>query len=327
MKKKVQTQLGTIEVKKGHVLEPKGCFRQSPYLQETAIFLGQGEVFRESSNLLERLSGVSLSDKQIQKLCHHYGGLIESADNETVTTRKVNELHYGMVDGSYLMTREDGWKETKLGRVFKETDNYAINEKRKIIKESSYVAHIGECEVFIEKFSLLIANLANLVCIADGAVWFWKWLSENRPDAVQVLDFWHGYEKICQWAVLAFKDKEIASQWCETMKGLLLNDDIKEVIIAIQNTDNQELSSRKKDALLTYLENNAQRMMYKTYLAKGYLIGSGAMESAHRNVIQQRMKRSGQRWTIEGGQQVLNLRTTYLSNKWGKVQNYVRNAA
>jgi hypothetical protein len=67
--------------------------------------------------------------------------------------------------------------------------------------------------------------------------------------------------------------------------------------------------------------------MYKTYLAKGYLIGSGAMESAHRNVIQQRMKRSGQRWTIEGGQQVLNLRTTYLSNKWGKVQNYVRNAA
>jgi hypothetical protein len=95
-------------------------------LQETAIFLGQGEVFRESSNLLERLSGVSLSDKQIEKLCHHYGGLIESADNETVTTRKVNELHYGMVDGSYLMTREDGWKETKLGRVFKETDNYAI---------------------------------------------------------------------------------------------------------------------------------------------------------------------------------------------------------
>jgi hypothetical protein len=68
-------------------------------------------------------------------------------------------------------------------------------------------------------------------------------------------------------------------------------------------------------------------MMDKTYLAKGYLIGSGAMESAHRNVIQQRMKRSGQRWTIEGGQQVLNLRTTYLSNKWGKVQNYVRNAA
>jgi hypothetical protein len=55
-------------------------------------------------------------------------------------------------------------------------------------------------------------------------------------------------------------------------------------------------------------------MKYKTFRQQGYLIGSGAMESAIRNVVQHRLKRSGQRWTVNGGQQVLNLRTLFLSN-------------
>jgi len=95
----------------------------------------------------------------------------------------------------------------------------------------------------------------------------------------------------------------------------------------VQNTDCQGDSLEKRQALVTYLENNSSRMTYKTFSEKGYLIGWGAMEAAHRNVIQQRMKRSGQRWTIQGGQQVLNLRTKYLSNQWNSVIKHVRLAA
>lgn len=86
-----------------------------------------------------------------------------------------------MVDGGYIMTRPDGWKETKLGRVFKATDNYALSEKRNTIKTSNYVTHIGECTNFLEKFSPTIALLSCLVCIDDGALWFWKWLSDCQP--------------------------------------------------------------------------------------------------------------------------------------------------
>lgn len=325
----VQTQIGDIEVKKGHIMEPKGAFRQSPYLQDTALYLGQGDIFSHSSALLTRLTGISLSDKQIENLCHHYGEKIdtENANNQEVTTKKDTDLHYAMVDGSYIMTRVDSWKEVKLGRIFKASDNYALSEKRKTIKDSTYVAHLGECTDFVKKFEMGIVNLVNVVCIADGATWFWKWLTENYPYAIQILDFWHGYEKIGQWATTILKDKEKCSAWCESVKELLLNNEIGEVIIQIQNTDCQGDSLCKKEALLTYLENNQHRMKYKTYLSQGYLIGSGAIESAQRNVIQQRLKRSGQRWTIKGGQQVLNIRTAFLSNNWAKVQNYVRNAA
>ena len=68
--------------------------------------------------------------------------------------------------------------------------------------------------------------------------------------------------------------------------------------------------------LRTYINNNKNRIDYKTYRDKGYFIGSGAIESAAKNVIQQRMKQSGMRWGINGGQYIAALRAKHESNLW-----------
>ena len=49
------------------------------------------------------------------------------------------------------------------------------------------------------------------------------------------------------------------------------------------------------------------------------------MESAHRTVMQQRMKLSGQRWTIQGAQQVVNLRVAEKSGHWEQVKQLICN--
>ena len=177
-KKKLQTRLGEIEVSKGHILEPKSSFRQSPFLQETALYLGQNQTFNESSLLLKKLCGIDLSDKQTENLCHHYGEKIEVTltDNESVTSEKKEDLHYVMVDGSYILSREENWIETKVGRVFKGCDNFAISEKRSVIKESEYIVHIGTHTDFIAKFSPILNKLNNIVFIADGAPWTVRFL-------------------------------------------------------------------------------------------------------------------------------------------------------
>ena len=69
----------------------------------------------------------------------------------------------------------------------------------------------------------------------------------------------------------------------------------------------------EKQKLLTYLQNNETRINYGLYKEQGLLLGSGAIESANRDVIQKRMKLSGQRWTLKGAQQMLNLRVCYKS--------------
>ncbi|MBI4947030.1 MAG: hypothetical protein HY840_11595 [Bacteroidetes bacterium] len=86
-------------------------------------------------------------------------------------------------------------------------------------------------------------------------------------------------------------------------------------------------AQRKRKELLQYYQSNLKRMNYKTYKQIGLLIGSGPIEPAHRHVIQQRMKRSGQRWTKNGLQQIANLRVASKSNLWDFVLNRIKMAA
>lgn len=61
-------------------------------------------------------------------------------------------------------------------------------------------------------------------------------------------------------------------------------------------------------------------MKYHEYVKIGCgIIGSGAIESAHRTVVQKRMKQSGQRWSWQGAQHMLNLRVVRKNNDWNKI--------
>ena len=108
---------------------------------------------------------------------------------------------------------------------------------------------------------------------------------------------------------------------------LLLNNESSEVELMIQSIDCQGDKKEKQEKLLTYLTNNKQRINYKTYLDDGLFIGSGAMESANKEVIQKRMKLSGQRWTLKGAQQVVNLRIIFKNREWDKLVNQIKIAA
>ncbi|MGB0863911.1 MAG: hypothetical protein ACPGXZ_13400 [Saprospiraceae bacterium] len=65
-------------------------------------------------------------------------------------------------------------------------------------------------------------------------------------------------------------------------------------------------------------------MNYPKYLNRNLLIGSGAIESAHRTVIQKRMKLSGQRWSENGAKNMLNIRVVNMSGHWNRVQKFFR---
>lgn len=65
-------------------------------------------------------------------------------------------------------------------------------------------------------------------------------------------------------------------------------------------------------------------MRYGSFKAQGLLIGSGAIEAAHRHLIQHRLKLSGQRWTKQGAQQIANLRVAKKSNQWYKVLDLIQ---
>jgi hypothetical protein len=78
----------------------------------------------------------------------------------------------------------------------------------------------------------------------------------------------------------------------------------------------QETSRSLIQSCLTFLQNNAPLMEYKRLRDNGWPIGSGPVEAACKNIVKQRMCRSGMRWSIPGGQTILTRRSIVKSNRW-----------
>jgi len=300
-------------------------------------YLGQLLVFEQASEMLSVMKGTYINPKQIERVCHHYGGVLEEEIRSEIKEGKVkeydlqekNQTHYVMTDGAMFLTREESWKEVKMARIFMEDDNLQINKERKIITESKYVAHLGSNKDFFPKLEYHIDHLRNLVLIGDGAKWIWNWADDFYSEAVQILDYYHAAEHLHEFASCYFGDIDQGKRWASAQKELLMNDKVNLVIENVHNleqTKNTKAENKRK-GIIGYFQRNKKRMLYKTFIDQGFLIGSGAIESAHRHVLQQRLKLSGQRWTMQGLQQVANLRVTYKSKEWDRVTEKIKLAA
>ncbi len=114
-----------------------------------------------------------------------------------------------------------------------------------------------------------------------------------------------------------FIDKAKEKLWTDKQKQWLLKGGVKTVISNIKRIGkNSEIANQ----LISYYRKNKERMKYHEYVQIGCgIIGSGAIESAHRSVVQKRMKQSGQRWSWQGAQHMLNLRVLRKNNDWNKI--------
>ena len=125
-KKKLKTRYGKIAANKLHILsQTPGKMSISSFAQETMCYIGQHLVFRDAEEVINNLTGAGVNAKQIERICHQYGQWIEQADNNAISQdvykeyqiHKAKELHYVSVDGAMYLTREESWKENKLGRI------------------------------------------------------------------------------------------------------------------------------------------------------------------------------------------------------------------
>lgn len=297
--------------------------------------MGQSQVFKDGENLFEKMMGISIGAKQIQRVCEYYGEQIEKEQNKAIKTGALIPQDYSgnkmyiMVDGSMILTRKKGWKEMKVGRIFSESDIVPIQKKRNEIIDSDYICHLGTHEDFLRKMEWRIDEYtAPKICVADGAKWIWNWIEGTYPEIVQILDFYHAVEKLGQYAHHQITDEKERKQWLGKQKKRLQKNQVSKIIEFLLHEEGRtpEAEKARKD-VIRYYQNNQKRMQYKTYLKAGFLIGSGAIESAHRNIVQQRLKLSGQRWSEKGAQYIINLRASHKSDRWMEVVNQIKKAA
>ena len=324
------TRFGQIQISNSHNFNhPPNGFGISPYLQEKLVSLGQFEVYQQASALAETLLGLSVGASQIDRLTRFYGGAIAD-DLDPAATPHAPEappagVVYAQADGAMLLT-DEGDKEAKRGRIFTATalQTSVVEEWGGHIASSVFVGHLGNAAAFGGKLATQLAPYKDrgrdLIFSSDGALWRRQLMEKACPQATLILDIYHAMEHIGQAGKAFFGTGEAASGWFKKQRKLLLNSKLYKILVDFERLS---IVPALRDSVCAYLRSNRDRMDDKTYRERGLLIGSGAIESAHRTVMQRRFKRAGQRWSNNGAQRVLTLRVCAMSNRWQLVRQHI----
>lgn len=147
----------------------------------------------------------------------------------------------------------------------------------------------------------------------------------------KILDFIHVVEYIWKAANSHFGEKSpLRIFWVKQQCLLLLQSQMDTVIGNLRTIIQQHKSRPAKQEsiqkVINYIVNHKQMMDYKTYLARGFPISTGAVESACGHFVQCRMERNGMRWSLTGAQNLLNIRAVNKNDDWDKyINHYIYN--
>ena len=138
-----------------------------------------------------------------------------------------------------------------------------------------------------------------------------------------ILDLLHVLEKLWKAAYVFHSEGSLEAElWVLDRTLRILFGDVGQVVKGIrQSVTKRGLSGARRNTLCgvaDYLHRNRARMRYDEYLAKGWPIASGPVEGACKNLIKDRMERSGMRWTEEMAEAIVQLRAIYLSGDFDR---------
>ena len=225
----------------------------------------------------------------------------------------------------------DVYREVKVGAVFEATggperSGLAPGVFVDQAGQKHYVAHRGRAEDFGKLLYALAVRYGlqrahQLVVLGDGAAWIWRLVAEHFSEAVQIVDIWHAREHVWKVARAVFgPNTPEAGAWAEHACSLLVEGKIEDLvteIVVLAPVPPEPGSSRSvPDIERDYFISNAARMRYPAFRAQGMHVGSGIAEAACKTVVSTRAKRAGMRWTPEGLDAVLAVRTAVLNDTY-----------
>ncbi len=288
--------------------------------------------------------GVGLGVKVVRQLAYRYGErarVLQQAEDfalelgETVAGRHV----VISVDGGRVCLREN-----KRGR---KTDKGRRRYKGAWREPKLFIVYIVDCQGKLEKsfaplidgtlqgpdalFGLVQGYLRGLAIekadqvlfVADGAHWIWnrvpgllKSLGLNPEQVHELIDFYHAVEHLGKVAALR-KSWSVKQRkaWIRKYRRLLLKGQVQKVVEAVRAI----CRGRNGKAITTernYFVRNQHRMAYPTVKALQLPIGSGAVESAIRRVVNLRLKGPCIFWYKENAEKMLMLRAYYKAGRW-----------
>lgn len=311
--------------------------RVSAGLHQWLVWLGAVTDFREGSELLAEFTGVEVAPETLRQHTEGAGAALEVVQQAACATVLATQAAAApvaaapgqlLVEADGVMVRYlDDWHEVKVGLVAgyangkTQAPSYVAAREppdafgRRLLTEA---ARRGALDVVGWTGPLAgkgLAQLRSVVVIGDGAHWIWNLAAEHFGERVDIVDFYHASAHLWEVARTVFGAGTPQAQgWAEAQRTALLTHGADPVSAALEALT---MASPEGTALLRrergYFRSNRARMDYPAFRAQGLPIGSGAVESTAKHLVQLRMKRPGARWSERGAHGVLMVRTQRLS--------------
>jgi hypothetical protein len=294
--------------------------------------LGAATAFTPAAGLLRRLTGLRLSAETLRQHSERQGAALEAAQQAAIARVQATgdaaeavEAAPGTLvveaDGVMVRYRHTGWHEVKVGLLAGCVDGRLRAPSYVAAREAAAVfgprllteaARRGALEVVRWEGARTGAGLAVLrrvVMLGDGAVWIWNLAAEHFGERIEIVDFYHASEHLWTLAhALYGPGTAQATAWATARLHALRHAGGAALLQALRRL--RPTTAEAKEVLRRergYFRTNLTRMAYPTFVALGVPIGSGAVESAAKHLVQLRMKRPGARWSPAGAQAILTL--------------------
>ena len=189
-------------------------------------------------------------------------------------------------------------------------------------------------EAFDEALGRDPANKRRWVSVVDGHPHQLKVIERvmkrKKVKAVIVMDFIHVLEYLWKAAYCLYEQgSEAAENWvCERAIRILRGQSGNVARGIRQSASKRKLAKREAiDKCADYLQKNKSRLCYDLALAEGLPIASGVIEGACRHLINDRLDITGARWSLQGAEAVLKLRSIHSSGDWDEYWEYHRSCS
>ena len=334
--------------------------RQSTYFAQALMArLGVQDTYRESQESYDEFFGYSLSPRTIEKVIEEQAeSYCEYKDQKAIASPK-DEKKIGVVSfdgkGIQVVKRERTTGKTRealVGCVYTadseerdaekiatslimpellSDDDKKSNQKQNGAQNIEYYGSVTEAkkQVFSDvrqraSARFAAASITTSVCVMDDAPCLWRLAKKFFPEAVYILDVIHVVDYVLLATAALEKDKEAARVLACAYLTVILQGRVKNVItgLRIRLAKNRIRGRRRKDIekAITYFENHKEYMRFDEYLAAGYPIATGVIESACGHLVKDRMGKAGARWRLIGAESVLKLRCIKASGYWHDYQ-------
>lgn len=297
-------------------------------LARACCVLAVDDSFNQTSVKIEELTGQRVSDKTIERVVHQIGSVVIKQQDEQrsgfVNQRLMPQAEvkpqrlYICPDGT-TVHEKDGWHEAKVGCI------YWQNER--LERQQRYLGRFDNSDAFGCYLWLLACKCGfrdtdEVIYIGDGAAWIRTIRDQRFKKAVFIVDWFHASEHIWDCGKSLFGEgTDAAKKWAEKLLNLLWDGWTRKLLKFLEKQRGRYRGKKLEsiETLLRYISVNEEQMRYDVFRAKGYDIGSGAVEAACKHVVGKRLKQSGMIWTRQGSSATLALRTVWLNMEWEKL--------